>query len=367
MVALAPCACGSTPAPSASACPDAVALVAASDYSSSAVGSLSVSAAGALRSGADLGADPALAVSRGRAFFIARQLDTIFELDPRCGTPTKSISTHDPSHDGSSNPQDVAVAPDGSLWVPRYNLPSIAIIDARGPRSIDISSFDDDKNPNASAIVIADVGGAAKAFVALERLDDANGYRSTRPSMMLRLDVASASVDAEVTLAGRNPFSLDVHGGAIFLAEPGNFDTIDEPFAGVERFDVATSTTMLLVREHDVGGSVAEVAVVDACGAAIVADATTANRTALVTFDPSSGAVRTTASSPVLATEGFDLSGLLWARDGAADVLLVGDRRASGGRGYPVHVFERRGACALTERADAVFLSQKPVVLRAVP
>ena len=32
-----------------------------------------------------------------------------------------------PGHEGSANPQDLAVAPDGTLWVPRYNVPSVAV------------------------------------------------------------------------------------------------------------------------------------------------------------------------------------------------------------------------------------------------
>jgi hypothetical protein len=349
-----------------SQCADAQALVAASDYSSSAVGAMSTDGSEALRGAADLGGDPALAVSRGRAFFVARDQDAIFEIDPRCGLPKAKWSAHDPAHKGSSNPQDVAVAPDGSLWVPRYNVPSIAILDASGAivKTIDLSPYDDDGNPNASAIVIADVGGAAKAFVTLERLDDANGLRSTRPSALLRVDVASEAVEAQIALVGRNPFSVFVDGGALWVAAPGNFDTLDEAAAGIERVDLSTSTTKLVVSEHDLGGSVSQVAVTNGCGAAIVADASTANRTALVTFDPDAGRALTTASAPVLATDGFDLSALAWVNVNGETLLLVGDRRAASG-GYPVHVFDA-AACALHERA-AVLLSQKPVALRTVP
>ncbi len=363
---------GASSAIAPSACGDVQALVAASDYTSSRVGAVGSNGAETLRGGVDLGGDPALSVSRGRAFFVARDQDAIFELDARCGAPTTKWSTHDPARSGSTNPQDVAVAPDGALWVPRFNVPSIAIVDPNGAirGTVDLSSLDDDGNPNASSIVIADVGGAAKAFVAIARLDDAAGYRSTRPSMIARIDVATSAIEARVSLEGRNAFNVMVpHDGGLFVATPGNFDTLDEPAAGIERFDVATSTTRLLVREHDLGGSVAEVAVTDGCGVAIVTDASSVNRTSLVTFDPASGVALTTASAPVLATDGFDLRALAWvkAADGAP-LLLVGDRRgASGGRGYAVHVFERSDACTLHMRPDAVFLAQKPVALRALP
>ncbi len=97
------------------------------------------------------------------------------------------------------------------LWVPRYDVASVAVLDACGARNatLDISSYDSDGNPNASAIVIDTVAGAAKAFVALERLDDHEPtLPSLQPSEMLRFDVATKTVDAVVTLAGRNPFGL---------------------------------------------------------------------------------------------------------------------------------------------------------------
>src|SRR5262249_33073027 len=191
------------------------------------------------------------------------------------------------AHKGSSNPQDVAVAADGALWVPRYNVPSVLVSEPSGASRavIDLSPFDDDGNPNAGAIAITAVGGKEKAFVALQRLDDTQVPPLARAaSQILRLDVATAAVEGIVPLEGRNPFGLAPHGGAFYLAEPGDFSTADDPLAGIERFDPQTSTTRLLVREADLGGSVAETAIADGCGVAIVADASSQNLTSLVTF-----------------------------------------------------------------------------------
>src|SRR4051794_2620860 len=60
--------CGNKSAPSATACPEDSALVTVSDYASSGVGGVALDGGGALAFGPDLGKDPALAVSRGRAF-----------------------------------------------------------------------------------------------------------------------------------------------------------------------------------------------------------------------------------------------------------------------------------------------------------
>lgn len=352
---------GSTAAtspPGACAAPDA--LWAASDYSSAAVGALALSGDVAATVGrVDLGADPALALSRGRAFWIARDTDSIFELDVRCGVPTARYGVHLASHPGTSDPSDVAVARDGSLWVPLYEAAAVLVLSPAGDvtRSIDLSSYDTDGNPEASAIAIVDTPAGEKAFVALQRL---NPYpRSVQSSFMLRIDVATGAVEAHVELAGRNPFAMTENAGILWLAEPGNFDDAAEPFAGVERFDTATSTTALAVRETDLGGSVAEVAV-GGCGVAIVADATVdVNATSLVTFDAERGAVLTPATGSLLTTGGFDLEGLAWS----GGVLLVGDRRRASA-GYPVHAFDGP-ACALTERTDSAFVPLPPVALRA--
>jgi hypothetical protein len=361
--------CGEAPsAPAPTACADVKLLVVASDYYASAVGG--APGEGRVRlpySGIKLGNDPALAVSRGRAFFLARDNDTLFELDPGCGTPQTTASVHELAPvdaargvRGRANPHDVAVAPDGSLFVALYDVPKIAIV-AGGALAgaIDLSSYDADGNPQAEAIRIVDVGGAPKAFVALERLDDTDRELPSRqPSTMLRIDVATRAVEAAVELAGRNPFNaMAEQDGALFMAEPGNFDAAGEPKAGIERFDTATSTSRILVPESALGGSVAEIAVDGPCGAAIVAGPVKdVNPTSVVTFDAATGAL---ASRGVLATPGYDLQGLAWR----GRTLYVGDRRA-GPDGYPVHVLERDDSCMLRESNTTIELSQRPVALR---
>lgn len=362
------CACASTDAaPSNATCNGVELLVAASDYSSSLVCGAPRCESGPRTSGVDLGKDPMLSASNGRAFFLARDNDLVFELDPKCGTPTARYSVHEENARGTSNPHDAAAAPDGSIFIVLYNVPRIAILDKNGKQeaSIDLSMFDSDGNPQADAIRIVTVGGAAKAFVTLERLDDKDRLRSKQSSSMLRIDVATRRVEATIELAGRNPFNAMAElDGALYLAEPGNFDSATDALAGIERFDTATSTTRLLVGERDLGGSVAEVAVADGCGAAIVAaPEPNVNPTSLVTFDPVTGKAFTTASTAVLGpTKGYDLQGLAWR--GAS--LYVGDRR-SDGSGFRVHVFERdRGTCTLHEsQARAMALPQRPVALRS--
>src|ERR1700691_2978591 len=60
------------------------AIVASSDYVSSAVGLVSLTKSPSFVPGADLGADPVLTSSAGRYFWIARDLGQIIEVDPSC-------------------------------------------------------------------------------------------------------------------------------------------------------------------------------------------------------------------------------------------------------------------------------------------
>lgn len=363
-----PLACSSSSAPAAATCKAPYdAIVAASDYSQggSDLGGVTLDGGASLPfKGIDLGGDPALASSNGRLFYLARDFDTIFELDPDCASPRTKLDVSDPGSRGATNPQDVAAAANGALWIPRFNVATLLVLEKSGEKSfVDLSSHDPDGNPNASAIRIESVSGAEKAFVTLERLDDADKFASTLPSSIVRIDVATKSVEAEVMLAGRDPFGvINASSGSFFLAAPGSFDSANESDAGIERFDPTSFTSTYLLKESDLGASVTEVAVNGACGAAIVADSiVNVNSTSLVTFDADRGTALTTTSNSILSTGGFDLSGLAWR----GDTLFVGDRRAGAGGKYPIHVFDRSGACTLTERADSIFVTQKPVNVRS--
>jgi hypothetical protein len=338
------------------------ALLAASDYTSSGVGALLDDGGVTLRYGADLGGDPQLTVTGGRSFFIARDHDLLFEIDPACGVPTQRISVRADGDIGSQNPQDVAATADGTLFVPRYNAGDLFVVDKTGTTSIvSLASFDADGNPQPSAATTFGPPGAEKVLVALERLDDKT-LRSVQSSMVVRVDAKSRTVDAQVVLAGKNPFDLPVlHGGALFYAEPGNFDDATESAAGIERLDPQAMTSALLVTETDLGGSVVTVAVTDGCGAAIVANAVTSvNATSLTTFDPTTGKVHVSASASPLVTPGFDLAGLAFV-NGA---LYVGDRRRTD-QGYPIHAFGIGTDCTLTPLPDAATSPQKPIAVRS--
>jgi hypothetical protein len=172
---------------------------------------------------------------------------------------------------------------------------------------------------------------------------------------MLHIDVATRNPEGTAELAGRNPFNPMTHaGGALYMPEPVNFAAAKEDNGGIARFDVASSTTKLVVAEKELDGSVAEVSVDGECGAAIVAGPEKAvNPTSVITFHARDGKPSAAVLGP---TPGYDLQGLAWR----GNTLYVGDRRE-----LSVHVFERDGAsCALRDTGRTIPLPKRPVALR---
>lgn len=343
-------------APPVGACAESFdALIVASDYTSSMVGGVSMDGRTSLGSGVDLGGDPALALSAGRAFLLARDSGSIFELDPRCGKPLGELSSRDPGATRSPNPHDLAVAPDGTLYVTRYDAPSLYALPQHGePYAIDLGPLDIDGNPQPEAVWI----DGDRAFVSLERLDEPS-FLSTRTSQMAVIDLKTRSIAQVVDLRARNPFGRMVaDGGFLYLAAPGNFDVGAEADAGLERFDPKALTSEIVISENLLsGGSLAEVVVSGSCAVGITADPTpNVNRTSLVVID-----LDKKQTTPLFGTPGFDLRGLHMT-DRA---LFVGDRRKTSG-GYAVHIFPRSG-CKFDQTARQMTLVGLPPVALGRP
>lgn len=339
-------ACSQPPPPACTGAVPAVLFV-ATDFSSSVVGALPLDGSPAtILRGLDLGIDPVIASSQGRRFVIARLDDTFYESD-LCGNAIRNFSARTVG-ETNVDPQDVAAAPNGSLWVARFSTAQSILVTGTGTATtIDMSAFDADGNPDASSVRIV----GSNAFVALERLTNS---KSIQPSQMAVLDTTTLALVKTVTLAGRNPLGVMTESnGKLWLADAGDLFTANEADAGIEVFDTAAMTSALAFTETTLGGSVIGVAVdsTGACGAAVIADPTTANHTSLVSF-----AVGGSTVTPVIApTAGFDLRGLLWLAGGK--LLLADDRPTS--QGFPVHVFVKDASCTLTE--------QNPLLVPTLP
>jgi hypothetical protein len=373
-----PTPCSSTPTePSRATTSTYDSVVATSDYTSSEVGLVALDGPSDFASSVDLGADPTLTSSAGRYFWVARDVGKIIEFDT---APLHAVATYDandPDAKGSSNPYDVAVAPDGSLWIARFDVPTVLVLNPDGCRrmTIDLSSEDPvDGNPNMGSIRILDPTGqpdaagsmaTSKAYVSLDILDDHSDLKSTRKSKLARIDLETGTVEDVLTLAGRNPLTLMVQlGNQLYLADAGTWCTAGacpagQPDAGIERVDTASFTSKLLLTGTALGGHASEVAVTASCGVAVVAGALPDTPTSLVGFDPTQGDGTVARRTVIPTTTSFTLQGLAWV---GGNVLFVGDR-GQGDGGAGVHVFDLDVAagCTLTERCTLLPLLLPPV------
>jgi hypothetical protein len=271
-----------------------------------------------------LGADPSIAYSRERPFVVARDRGVIHEIDPGAGTITAVFVAYTEGEE-PSNPHDVAVDGEGRLWIARYNMSSVAIVEPDGSwgGSVDLSALGGaDGIPDMEAITI--VGD--KAFVALERLDA--DHKAEGPGVIAAISTAPPrEVVGSIELTGRNPFGRmtpapwDASGATVAAAAPGYINAIsDTDTNGVEIISLDLMTSELVISEADLGGDPMEVILAGPSeGYAIVAGPVPdVNPTSIVAFDPKTRTVTRTLAGPA---GGFVHAGL--ALNGP--YLVVGD------------------------------------------
>lgn len=304
-----------------------------------------------------LGGDPSLSFSKGRAFVAIRDRSRVVEIDPTGPRLIESRHFDIPPTERVTNPHDIAIASDDTLWVSRYNMDSLAILREDGALDgeIDLSAFaDDDGIPEMeSLIAIGD-----KVYIALERMTwTGSRYTSELPSLVVGIDIRSRSVIETISLEGRVPFGRMIPSpdddGVFFVAVPGEFDSIDAR-DGIERVDTRSGTSRLVANEASLGGSPSDIAIVSETeGYAIVAGAQATNDTALVQWDPATGEVtRTLTTTPGEYR--------LWGLAIAGDDVIVGDRERRAPR---LRVFSRSAG---NERGSIPLEVLPPVSLVAV-
>src|SRR5580698_4851477 len=136
--------CSGSPASVSGVCGSYDAMIGMSDYMSSEIGLVSLGGASSDGKGIDLGRDPTLTSSAGQYFWIARELGQIFQVDASCLHSKATFDANDPGVPGTTEPYDVAVAPDHSLWIARFATSSVLVLNADGSRrmTVDLGSED---------------------------------------------------------------------------------------------------------------------------------------------------------------------------------------------------------------------------------
>ncbi len=222
----------------------------------------------------------------------------------------------------SANGHDVVSVDDGHLYVARYAMQSVAVVDVAAEavaRTIDLA-------PQAGAgqrvfpDALARVGD--EVWVTLQRFDDTDALLAnpTRPGLIARLDPRTHTVVGTYALANPNPYGplvASADGRARLVTTFGSYNVIGD--GAVESIDVATGAVTALVREDDPGimGNLDAVAVVDARHLVLRVSAERRGTAALddlrvILFD-----LETRAPPTVLLTA---------SQWGAAPPIVVGDR-----------------------------------------
>lgn len=263
----------------------------------------------------------------GRLFFVDQEKGVLVPIDQTTlrleGSPLAVFAAgEEPS---APNPHGVDVDADGRLWIARYSMNSLAMLEPSGKlgATVDLSDLDPDGQPEMEAVHVE----GDRVHVALELLDFSTNPATPRgPGMIVSLDRKTRARVGKFALAGRNPFGrfapMDAVGSRFAIATPGSFYATD-PGDGIDLVDFAAGAAKQLISEVELGGSATEVIIAGPTEAyAIVAGDSEENPTSLVRFDPSTGkrvAVLSTAS--VFANAGLAINGGL---------VLVGDHTAEG-------------------------------------
>ncbi len=266
----------------------------------------------------------------GRLFFVDQTRGVLDPIDTKTlGLAGDPIAAFAPGKDPAEpNPHGVDVDKDGQLWIARFGMGSLAVIDRAGKlaATVDLSDLDPDGLPDMEAVRV----DGDRVHVALERLEfnaDGNGTVLPRgPGTIVTIDRVTRARTGTFALAGRNPFGrfapMDAAGTRFAIATPGRIFATDAE-DGIDVVDFAQGSARQLISESELGGSVTEVVIAGPTeGYAIVAGDGEKSPTSLVRFDPSTG-MRTEI---VDAATQFLHAGL--AIDGG--LVLVGDHTNKG-------------------------------------
>jgi hypothetical protein len=229
---------------------------------------------------------------RERIFTLHATQGLVVERDRNGGT-VKAWPIYDAGGEpGRANPRDAAFASDGTLWVTRHGVSSLARLNLKDGTftKIDLKAFaDDDGVPDMSAITI----DGETAYVALRRLEGGVGT-TKNDSTIVAIDTNTLVPRAFVTLPAKNPIDRFRRRGSVLWISciGGPIGEVPDRNAALVRIEPATSTAKVVMDEKAAGGFVTAFELVDdVTGYAIVAEFGGDNPTSVVRFDPSRGAV----------------------------------------------------------------------------
>lgn len=198
--------------------------------------------------------------------------DNLTLFDPRNGAVCQvPLVTDDEVRASRSRPaangHDVVAVDDGHLYVARYAMHSVAVVDVAAgavTRTLDLAS-EGGAAERVFPDALARVGD--EVWVTLQRFDDSDALLSnpTRPGLVVRLDPRTHTRIGAYSLMNPNPYGplvASADGRARLVTTFGSYNVIGD--GAVESIDVTTGAVTVLVTEREVMGNLDAVAVVDA-------------------------------------------------------------------------------------------------------
>lgn len=312
-------------------------LVLESEYSgaTSALGRLGEDGCLAEVADVSLPHNASLRIAHGRPFVLDDDGGLLIAIRPDALAVSGTFAAYATRPEERPNPHDVDVDEAGRLWVTRYDLGSLAIIEANGAfgEAVDLSDLDPDGIPEMDAIRVH----GDRAYVAFESLDRTMfPWLPKRAGGVAILDVAPPHTRRGIIdLVGHNPagrfVSMNDTGSLVAVPTPGSFYAIDDE-DGVDAVDLEAGTARQIVSERALGGSVFDVAVASPTDAyALVLGPADPNPSKVVAFNPTTGAV---TGDPLISFPAFASAGIAVV----GDLVLVADFTRGAAK---IHVFDR--------------------------
>lgn len=229
------------------------------------------------------------------------------------------------SLDDYSNPSDVVAYDETSIWVSLEGTGDILHLSTEDGGKVKDISTDEFISEGGSSSNVVDIEVSGDTLFALMQryVYDAETYSTTFPLGVIGIyDAEKGDLLDSIQLLTRNPTAMKFYDGALYVASQGPYNdswgTDADSLRGIEKVDLATLTSELVVSGEELGGGVYQFALDTGDGLAYAAIYKSYGDVPLVKVDLATAKVSTVSGVS-------DVEGSL-AYDAASGLLYIGDR-----------------------------------------
>lgn len=229
------------------------------------------------------------------------------------------------SLDDASNPSDVVAYDETSIWVSLEGNGDILHLSTEDGGKVKDISTDDfiSEGGTSSNVVDIEISGDTLFALMQRYVYDSETYTTTYPLGVIGIyDAEKGDLLDSIQLLTQNPTAMKFYDGALYVASQGPYNdswgTDADSLRGIEKVDVATLSSELLVSGEDLGGGIYQFALDSDDGLAYAAIYKSYGDVPLVKVDLATGKVSTVSGVS-------DVEGSL-AYDSGSGLLYIGDR-----------------------------------------